>query len=147
MVKAMGQRWRFWVLIGLLIVVAVFVGDWVVAQVRLGHMQIDARAEPPVVVADGKNATTLAIAVTEDGQPCVNYLLQLYFSTGAGLLVPSWVYTDDKGTARVVYTPNPYSPYDANDTVLINVMDTSVGRLIEVDKRQEVNITLQAAAN
>ncbi|MBE3040326.1 MAG: hypothetical protein IMZ62_16130, partial [Chloroflexi bacterium] len=45
--------------------------------------------------------------------------------------------------AQVTYTPNPFSPYDPQDAT-ISVMDTSIGRLVEVDKQSEVQVKLQA---
>ncbi len=45
--------------------------------------------------------------------------------------------------AEVTYTPNPFSPYDPQDGAVISVMNTSIGRLVEVDKMGEVLIQLQ----
>jgi hypothetical protein len=140
----MNQRLRRWVLIALAVLIAVLAVDRGMAQARLGHVQIAAPAEPATVVADGKNSTVVTVRVTEDGRPCAGHLLQAYLGSGAGLLTPGWVFTDQNGTAVITYTPNPYSVYDPQDFVLINVMDTSIGRIIEVDKRQEVRVTLQA---
>ena len=63
---------------------------------------------------------------------------------GGGLLVPQWIYTDENGRAEIEYTPNPATPYDLEQGVLIHVLDTSIGRLIEVGKEVVVEVPLIA---
>ncbi|MCC6801401.1 MAG: hypothetical protein IT319_00850, partial [Anaerolineae bacterium] len=124
------------------IFILVFGGDWAVARSRLDNIVIEIQVEPESVIANGKNSSTLTIRITEGGQPRVNDLVQLWLSKGGGLLTPNWVYTDADGSVIVTYTPNPYSRYDPQNGAEIAVLDTSIGRLIEVGKQSSVLIPL-----
>ena len=135
-------RLIMWGVVGL--VVAILATDWLLATARLGRVRIDAALDSPRVVADGKSAVTMTVRVTEEGRPRAGTLLQLWISEGGGLLSPTWVYTDQAGTALVTYQPNPASKYDLVTETLIRVADTGVGRLIEVRKEQDVAIPLEA---
>ena len=94
------------------------------------------------MVANGKDKSTLTIRFTENGQPRANDLVQLWLTKGGGLLTPNWVYTNDDGLITVTYTPNPYSRYDPQDGAEIAILDTGIGRLIEVGKQSSVRIGL-----
>lgn len=69
-------------------------------------------------------------------------LFSFWLRKGGGLLTPNWVYTDENGMFIVTYTPNPYSRYDPQDGAEIAVLDTSIGRLVEVGKQSAVIIGL-----
>lgn len=133
---------RIWILGALALIILVFGGDWLIARSRLGNITIAVQADPENVVANGKDSTTLTIRFTENGQPRVDDLIQLWLIKGGGLLTPNWVYTNDDGSITVTYTPNPYSRYDPQDGAEIAILDTSIGRLIEVGKQSSVNIGL-----
>lgn len=133
---------RVWLLGIVGLVVLVFGTDWVLARSRLDSIQIEIHAEPERVVANGTDKATITIRITEDGQPRVGDLMQLWLQEGSGQLSPMWVYTDADGVIVVTYTPNPYSRYSPQDGAEIAVMDTSIGRLIEVGKRSSVVIPL-----
>jgi len=133
---------RLFILTVLVAAAAVAGIDWMLANGRLKDISIETSLEPAAVVADGESSTTLELRVTEHGEPRANALLQLWINTGSGLLVPEWVLTDADGVAHSVYTPNVANPYDPQDEALVYVMDTTVGRIIEVDKRVLVHIPL-----
>ena len=138
------MRLRTWVLLVLAILSVPLLADWAVARSRLGDFVIEASFDPSAVVADGKNGVTLDIRVTENGRPRAHDLVQCWIQDGAGLLIPSWLYTDDNGVGHSTYTPNPYSVYDPQDGAVIVVSDVSLGRLVEVDKRCTATVKLVA---
>jgi hypothetical protein len=135
---------RFWFILAVGVIAAVLMADWMIGVARLSRVNMDVRADPEVVVADGKNKTTIMIRVSENGHPRSNDLIQLWLKTGSGLIIPNWVFTNENGVAEVTYTPNPFSPYDPQDAVTISILNTSIGRLVEVDKEGQVQIKLQA---
>jgi hypothetical protein len=124
------------------LILVIFGADWVLARSRLDSIQIDMHANPERVVANGTDRTTITIRITEDGQPRVHDLIQLWLFKGSGQLSPTWVYTDDDGMIVVTYTPNPYSRYEPQDGAEIAVLDTSIGRLIEVGKQSSIVVPL-----
>ncbi len=134
-------RLLFFVTVAL--VLAVFLGDWALSRTRLSSIAIEAELDPPEVVADGKSYTTLTVRVTEDGRPRDQVLLQSFIAVGGGLLIPEWAYTDANGEARITYTPNPLSPYDLDEETVIEVIDTNVGRLVEVTKHYRIEVPLK----
>ena len=133
---------RTWILGILALLILVFGGDWLIARSRLDNIAIAIQADPDNVVANGKDGSTVTIRITEGGQPRAHDLVQLWLNKGGGLLSPNWVYTDDDGMITVSYTPNPYSRYDPQDGAEIAILDTSIGRLIEVGKQSSVRIRL-----
>lgn len=135
---------RFWFLAVVGVIAAVLATDWLIYTARLSRVQMEITANPDVVVADGKNKTVLTIRITENGRPRANDLIQLWLKKGSGLVIPNWVFTNEDGVAEVTYTPNPYSPYDPQEGSVISVMNTSIGRLVEVDKMGQVLIKLKA---
>ncbi len=134
---------RFWFLVVVGVIAVILTVDWLFSVNRLNRVQMEITANPEIVIADGKNAVILTIRVTENGQPRAHDLIQLWLDKGSGLLIPNWVFTNEDGVAEVTYTPNPFSPYDPQDGAVISVMNTSIGRLVEVDKMGEVLIQLQ----
>jgi hypothetical protein len=138
---------RIWIFVPVVLAVLVFGTDWLLARNRLDGIDIVMRAEPENVVANGKDKSTLTIRFTENGQPRANDLIQLWLAKGGGLLIPNWVYTDSDGTITVTYTPNPYSRYDPQDGAEIVVLDTSIGRLIEVGKQSSIRVGLVKPEN
>ncbi|MBM3303082.1 MAG: hypothetical protein FJY85_24450 [Deltaproteobacteria bacterium] len=137
-------RVRMLVLLILILFSMPFIIDFAVAHSRLGKVIIEASLDPPSVVADGKSSAVLTIRVTERGKPRVHDLLQLWFEVGRGTLVPDWVYTDERGIATVVYSPNPLTQYDVQDKSRIHIYDLGIGRLIEVGKNMIVDVPLIA---
>lgn len=135
-------QWRLWVLGVVALLALVLATDWMLAIRRLDDIRIETSLQPPGVVADGKSSTVLTVRVTEGGEPRSNDLLQLWLGPSGGLLRPTWVYTDQDGTARITYQPNPPNAYEPQDVIEVHIMDTSIGRLIEVGKRHQVQIPL-----
>jgi hypothetical protein len=133
---------RTWALGVIAVVLLVFGTDWVLARSRLDNIHIEIHADPERVVANGTDRSTITFRFTEDGQPRVGDLIQLWLVKGSGQLSPTWVYTDADGVVTVTYTPNPYSRYEPQDGAEIAVLDTSIGRLIEVGKQSGIVIPL-----
>ena len=129
------RSWRFWILLLVVVIVAILAADWALASARLDGITLTATLETPSVIADGKHAATFVVQVTENGQPRAGDLLQIWLVKGSGQLIPQWAFLDDQGTARVTFTPVPYNRYDPQEAALVYIMDTSIGRLIEVGKR------------
>jgi hypothetical protein len=136
------MRWRLWIVAVLIIIVVLFAIDWIAATAQLQNITIEATFDPPQVIADGRSKSVLTVRITENGKPRAGDLVQLWLGSGSGLLIPNWVFTDESGVALVTYTPNPYSAYDPQDGAQINISDTGIGRLIEVSKRQTIDIKL-----
>ncbi len=136
------KNWRFATLIFLAIVVAILTVDWAFAQARLPGITIETELETPEVIADGNDTAKFVVRVSENGQPRDHDLLQIWLVKGTGQLIPKWVFTDDQGEATVTFTPAPYNRYDPQDVVEIAIMDTNVGRLIEVGKNTTIEIPL-----
>jgi len=128
-------------------VVAILTADWAIARARLPGIIIETELETPEVIADGKDSATFIVRVTENGQPRTHDLLQLWLVKGSGQLIPQWAFTDENGESKITFTPNPYNRYDPQDTVEIAIMDTNIGRLIEVGKRTRIAIPLVIPAN
>ncbi|MGQ9682421.1 MAG: hypothetical protein ACUVX9_07790 [Anaerolineae bacterium] len=118
--------------------------DWLQARFRLDDITIEGWLDPPEVTADGKDSTVLTVRVTERGQPRARVLLQSWLQSGNGLLIPEWVYTDESGIAQITYTPNPMTPYDIEQDTIIHLIDTHVGRIIEVDKHFIIEVPVKA---
>jgi hypothetical protein len=138
----MSSHWRLWFRGIVLVIVLVLAGDWGLSTVRSAQVHIDLSLNPPRVLADGKHKTVLTIHITENGQPRVHDLLQIWLASGGGVLLPQWVYSDRTGKARVVYQPNPASPYDLQSDTTLTVEDTSLGHLVEVTKQGHAHIVL-----
>jgi hypothetical protein len=136
------KNWRFATLIFLAIVVAILTADWALARARLPGISIETVLETPEVIADGNDTATFVVRVTENGQPRADDLLQIWLVKGTGQLIPKWAFTDEQGEARVAFTPAPYNRYDPQDVVEIAIMDTNIGRLIEVGKNTSIEIPL-----
>jgi hypothetical protein len=138
----MSGRLHLWILAVVLVIMAIYGTDWVLAIARLDGILIETTLDPPTVVADGKSSITLTVRVTEQGQPRAHDLLQSWLDTGSGLLIPDWTYTDENGVAQITYSPNPLTQYDVQDKAEIHVRDISIGRLIEVGKDIVVEVPL-----
>lgn len=136
------KNWRFVIILVLAIVVAILTVDWAVAKARLPDIVVDITLETPAVIADGVDVATFMVRVTENGRPRADDLLQIWIVKGTGQLIPKWAFTDEKGEAIVTFTPAPYNRYDPQDAVQIAIMDTSIGRLIEVGKNASIEIPL-----
>jgi len=136
------KNWRLLSVLVMAVVAAILAVDWALASGRLPDIEIATQLETPAVIADGRHTATFVVKVTEKGVPRANDLLQIWLTQGSGQLVPQWTFTDDRGEARVSFTPNPYNRYDPQDHVEISIMDTNIGRLIEVGKRDSVTIPL-----
>ena len=136
------RNWRLLFIIMLAVVVVIMGVDYALANARLPGIVIETKLDKPEVIADGKDMMTFSVRVTEDGQPREGDLLQLWVVKGSGQLIPRWLFTDAEGMGQLVFTPTPYNRYDPQDAVEIEIMDTSIGRLIEVGKRVRVQIPL-----
>jgi hypothetical protein len=136
------RNWRLLFMVVLGVVIAILAVDYAMASARLSGIVVETTLETPEVIADGKDSATFVVRITEDGQPRVGDLLQLWLIKGSGQLVPRWAFTDEQGMAEITFTPNPYNRYDPQDAVEIEIMDTSIGRLIEVGKRGRIAIPL-----
>lgn len=137
-------HWALWFRGIMVVIVLLLAGDWGLSTVRSDQVHMALSLSPPRVVADGKHKTVLTIQITETGRPRVHDLLQIWLASGGGVLLPQWVYTDRTGQARVVYQPNPASPYDLQTDTTLTVQDNSLGHLIEVTKQAHVRIVLIA---
>jgi hypothetical protein len=140
----MSSRWKGRFRGIVLVIILALAGDWGLSTVQSAQVHIDLSLSPPRVLADGKHKTILTIQITESGQPRVHDLLQIWLASGGGVLLPQWAYTDRTGKARVVYQPNPASPYDLQTDTTLTVEDTSLGRLVEVTKQGHVHVALIA---
>jgi anti-sigma-K factor RskA len=136
------KSWRLLTIAVLAVVVAILTVDWAMARARLPGIVIETTLETSELIADGRHTATFVVRVTEDGQPRAGDLLQLWLVQGSGQLVPQWAFTDDQGTTRISFTPVPYNRYDPQDAVEIEIMDTNIGRLIEVGKHSQIQIPL-----
>jgi hypothetical protein len=120
-----------------------FCVDWLLAQSRLPHVLVETNLDKPSVVADGQSKITITIQVSQDGKPRADDLVQAWIGEGSGLLRPQWVYTDEQGKAQMTFEPNALSPYDNQEQAVIQLANTSVGRLVEVRKETSVKIPLE----
>jgi hypothetical protein len=115
--------------------------DWVTASSRLSHIDSSVTLNPPAVVADGKSTIVVTVRFSEDGKPRANDVLQIWLDVGGGVL-PQWVITNQDGVATIKFSPNPLTQYDVQDHAEMHIMNTSIGRLIEVNKDIVVRIPL-----
>lgn len=136
------RNWRLLTLLALAVVAAILAADWAMASARLPAIEIATELDTPAVIADGKHTAAFVVRVTENGAPRAGDLLQVWLTKGSGQLVPQWTFTDERGESRINFTPNPYNRYDPQDEVQITIMDTNIGRLIEVGKRESISIPL-----
>lgn len=126
----------------LVAILAPFAIDWAAAQARIPNVQMEVRLEPGEVVADGKSQVTLFLRVSENGAPRKGDLIQSWIQVGGGLIRPEWVYTDENGEATITFHPNPLTQYDVQDRATIQVVNISMGKLIEVRKGIAVDVPL-----
>jgi uncharacterized protein (DUF58 family) len=136
------RNWRLLTILVLALVAAILAADWAMASARLPDIEIATELDAPAVIADGRHTATFVVRVTEQGVPRAGDLLQIWLTKGSGQLVPQWTFTDERGESRISFTPNPYNRYDPQDQVEITIMDTNIGRLIEVGKRDSIAIPL-----
>jgi hypothetical protein len=127
---------------GKAVVAAILAVDWMAATVHLNDILIETSVDPPSVVADGISRTRITVRVTENGQPRAHDLLQIFLAAGAGRVLPGWTYTDKEGMAMIEFTPNQYSEYDPQSGAELEIVDISIGRLIEMGKRKVINIPM-----
>ncbi len=133
---------RSWLLIILALIVIVLVGDWIMSSAHLNQIEIETTVDPPNVIADGFHKSVITIRITENGQPRVGDLVNIFMITGSGRILPGWAYTDNEGMIVTEFTPNVYSPYDPVDGAEVQIQDVSIGRLVEVGKVKVINIPL-----
>ncbi len=141
MQRVIRQRW-FYVLVVIAVLAVPLLADYVLAQARIDQVHFDYTIDPPQVVADGKSSTTITLRVTENGEPRVHDLFQIWFEVGGGLLTPDTAFTNDQGIITIKYRPNPASPYTPSDFAQIAVMDASIGQLVEVRRQESIKIPL-----
>lgn len=135
------QRW-FWLLVVIAVLAVPLLVDYVLASVRVDEVRFDYTIDPPGVVADGKSSATITLRVTENGEPRVHDLFQIWFEVGGGLLTPDTAFTNEQGIITITYRPNPASPYTPSDFAQIAVMDASIGWLVEVRRQESIQIPL-----
>jgi hypothetical protein len=137
----MRQRW-FWFLVVIGVLCIPLLADYALANARIDQVRFDYTIDPPEVVADGKSSATITLHVTENGEPRVHDMFQIWFEVGGGLLTPDTAFTDEQGVITITYRPNPASPYTPSDFAQIAVMDASIGRLVEVRRQESIQIPL-----
>jgi hypothetical protein len=133
---------RTWIIAFLCLVGTIMAADGLISKSKLDQIQIAATVDPPSVVADGLSRTSITIRITENGQPRVGDLVQVFLVTGSGRILPGWAYTDNQGMIVTEFTPNPYSIYDPVDGAELKILDISIGRIIEVGKSKLVSIPM-----
>jgi hypothetical protein len=136
------MKFRGWLLSLLALAVVILVADWITSTARLNNFLVETTVNPPSVVADGLSKSQITIRITENGQPRVGDLVQIFLITGSGRILPGWANTDKEGMIVTEFTPNPYSPYDPVDGAEIKILDISIGRLVEVGKSKVINIPM-----
>jgi hypothetical protein len=119
--------------VGLL--VAVYGGSWLVDATLASGVRITARATPRVLPADGQSTGTLVVRVTgSGGAPRAGDTLEILNLTSRGAFDRTRATTDRHGEAAFIYTTSMYNIYQGAGPVGVLVTDTSLGRLIEIDK-------------
>ena len=139
----MRAKWLVPVLLVSMITIPIAL-DVVRSITRAPGVLLEASLDAPVVLADGKHSVGITVRVTESGLARRGDLLQAWVELGSGQLLPEWSYTDETGSVRLTFTPNPLTVYEVQDHAVLRVVDTSLGRLIEVDKSLAVTVGLQA---
>jgi len=133
---------RSWLLTVLAIIAVILAGDWIISTAHLNQIEVEATADPPSLVSDGLQKTSITIRITENGKPRVGDLVNIFLITGSGRILPGWAYTDSEGMIVTEFTPNVYTPYDPVEGAEINILDISIGQLVEVGKSKVINIPL-----
>jgi hypothetical protein len=133
---------RSWLLTVLAIIAVILAGDWIISTAHLNQIEVEATADPPILVSDGLQKTSITIRITENGKPRVGDLVNIFLITGSGRILPGWAYTDSEGMIVTEFTPNVYTPYDPVEGAEINILDISIGQLVEVGKSKVINIPL-----
>jgi hypothetical protein len=123
------------------VVILVCLADWSLTMRALPSVRIAVSLHPSAIPADGKSRSQIVVRVTEGGKPRANDYLEAV-SLDSGYLVPLLALTNQQGEARFTYASLPASPYDTATSARILFTDTSLGRIIEVDKSTTVSVHL-----
>lgn len=126
-------------LIGLAVLICL--ADWYATMRALPGVRIAIRLQPAAIPADGKSRSQIVVRVTEGGKPRAHDYLEAT-SLDSGYLVPLLALTNQQGEAHFTYASLPASPYDTATSARILFTDTSLGRIIEVDKSITISVHL-----
>ncbi len=133
--------WRNAALAVCLAVLLLCVGDWFATMHSLSSVDLGVTVKPPAIPADGTSKSHIVVRVTEGGKPRSSDYVEAV-SLDSGYLVPLLALTNRMGEATFTYTSLPASPYDTATDARIQFTDTSLGRIIEVDKSTTVRVHL-----
>jgi hypothetical protein len=117
------------------LLVAVLGGSWLVDYAHSAAVRITTRTIPHILPADGQTTGALTIDVRDgDGKPRAGDTIEILNLTSKGQFDRTRAITDAKGEAVFIYTTSLSNIYQPAGSVAVQVTDTSLGSIIEVDK-------------
>jgi hypothetical protein len=117
------------------VVVLVYGASWLSDSAHASTVRITARTTPPLLPADGQSTGTFAVRVTDSGgAPRVGDTIEVLNLTSRGAFDRTRATTDRRGQVSFTYTTSMYNVYQGAGPVGVQVTDTSLGQLIEIDK-------------
>ncbi len=133
-------RILIWGAVALLVIV--LGGGWVIDFATASNVGLQARISPAVLPADGYSSGRFLVRVTNaDGSPRASDTIEV-LRQGTGSFDRTRALTDARGEALFLYTTSRSNKYQPAQPVPVLVTDTSLGRLIEIDKNVTVSINV-----
>jgi hypothetical protein len=117
------------------LLVAVPGGSWLVDYSHSAAVRITAHTTPRILPADGQATGALTIDVRNgDGSPRAGDMIEILNLTSRGQFDRTRAITDRQGAAVFMYTTSLSNIYQPAGPVAVQVTDTSLGSIVEVDK-------------
>ncbi len=134
------DRILIWGAVALLVIV--LGGGWAIDFATAGGVSLQARISPSVLPADGFSSGRFVVRATNaDGSPRAGDTIEV-LRQGTGAFDRTRALTDAGGVALFLYTTSRSNKYQPAQPVPVIVTDTSLGRLIEIDKNVTISINV-----
>jgi len=120
----------------------VFGGAWAVGMAQASALRVTVRVSPRVVPADGQTPATVTIRIQNpDGTPRVGDIVDaLDLSPNPGSLLIYRAATDRRGQVSFTYTPAMANQFVPTVPAKLQITDSSLGSLVEIDRMMTVMI-------
>ncbi len=122
----------------------VFGGAWAVGQAQANALRLAVAVSPRVVPADGQTPVTITVRIQNpDGTPRVGDTIDaLDVSQNSGTLLIYRQLTDRRGQVSFSYTPAMANQFVPTLPAKIQITDSSLGNLVEIDRMMTVSVNV-----
>jgi len=122
----------------------VFGGAWAVGLAQANALKVTIHVSPSIVPADGQTPATISVRVQNpDGTPRVGDVIDaLDLSQNPGSLLIYRQATDRDGRVSFSYTPAMANQFVPTLPARIQITDSSLGNLVEIDRMLTVTVNV-----